>query len=62
MLLLLEGPSPDFMLGRIYESAQNSALKDVYKTGDQFNSDEEQIAIAANEFRKLNCQLIGNVR
>lgn len=60
MLLLLEGPSPDFMLGRIYASAQDSALKEVFKTGDHFNSDEEQRIIAVNEFRKLNCQLIGN--
>lgn len=59
MLLLLEGPNPDFMLGRIYASAQDSALKDVFKTGDHFNSDEEQRVIALNEFRKMNCQFIG---
>jgi hypothetical protein len=62
MLLLLEGPSPDFMLGRIYESAQDSALKDVFNTEDYFNSDEEQKTIAKNRFLKLNCQLIGNAR
>lgn len=59
MLLLLGGPNPDFMLGRIYASAQDYALKEVFKTGDHFNSDEEQRAIALNEFRKLNCQSIG---
>jgi hypothetical protein len=58
MLLLLEGPNPDFMLGRRYASAQDYALKEVFKAGDHFNSDEEQRAIALNEFRKLNCQSI----
>ena len=62
MLLLLQGPSPDFMLGRIYESAQDSALKDVFSTGEHFNSNEEQKAIAKNKLWNLNCQLIGNAR
>ena len=62
MLLLLQGPTPDFMLGRIYESAQNSALKEVYKTGEHFNSDEDQKIIANNKFEKLNCELIDSAR
>lgn len=62
MLLLLQGPTPDFMLGRVYESAQDSALKEVFNTGEHFNSDEVQGTIAANKFRKFNCQLIGNGR
>lgn len=60
VLLLLEGPTPDFMLGRIYESAQDNALKDVYRVGDHFNSDEEQELAASNKFASSNCQLIGN--
>ena len=59
MLLLLQGPTPDFMLGRVFEGALDSALKDVYKTGEQFNSDEMQETIAKNKFWKQNCQLIG---
>lgn len=59
MLLLLEGPSPDFMLGRIYQMAQDSALEDVYKTGGRFNSDEMKEALAENMFSKANCKLIG---
>lgn len=62
MLLLLQGPNPDFMLGRVFESAQDSALKEIFKTGDHFNSNEEQKAIAKNNFWNLNCQLIGNAR
>ena len=59
MLLLLQGPTPDFMLGRVFEGALDSALEDVYKTGEQFNSDEMQKTIAENKFWNQNCQLIG---
>ncbi len=59
LLLLLQGPTPDFMLGRVYEGALDSALEDVFKTGEQFNSDETQESIAKNKFWKQNCQLIG---
>ena len=58
VLMLLEGPTPDFMLGRIYASAQDDVLKDVFKTGSHFNSPSEWKTIAANKFRKLNCELI----
>lgn len=59
MLLLLQGPSADFMLGRVFEAAQESALKDVYKTGEVFHDDEAQKENAKTKFWKLNCQLIG---
>lgn len=59
-LLLLEGPTADFMLGRIFEAAQKSALEGAHKSGKSFNSEEMQEAIAKNKFWKLNCQLIGN--
>lgn len=58
MLLLLEGPNPDFMLGRIYASAQNSALKKVFNSGDHFNSNEEQRVIAGQEFLRLGCEMV----
>lgn len=59
MLLLLQGPTPDFMLGRVFEGALDSVLEDVYKTGEHFNSEETQESIAENKFWKQNCQLIG---
>lgn len=59
MMLLLQGPTADFMLGRIFEAAQKSALEDVYKTDQNFNSDEMQESLAKNKFWKLDCQLIG---
>ncbi|ALO44924.1 hypothetical protein [Pseudohongiella spirulinae] len=60
LLLLLQGPTPDFMLGRIYESAQESALEGIYRTGDISYDDEEQQLNAENKFSRLNCNLIGN--
>jgi len=59
MLLLLQGPTPDFMLGRVFEGAIESALKDVFKTNEQFNSGDVREIIARDKFRKKNCQLIG---
>ncbi|MBX4206002.1 hypothetical protein KW795_02290 [Candidatus Microgenomates bacterium] len=59
LTLLLGGPSEDFMLGRIYSSAEEETLNEVFKTGNDFNSDEIQKMIAENKFRDRNCQLIG---
>ena len=62
VLFRLEGPTPDFMLGRIFESAQDNALKDVYETEGKFNSDETQGMLASSKFASSNCQIIGNGR
>jgi hypothetical protein len=59
VLFLLQGPSADFILGRVFENTLESALAPVYKTGDKYNSDEMQELIAKNEFEKRNCKLIG---
>lgn len=59
VLLLLQGPTPDFILGRIFEGALTSALEDVYRTNGNSNSDEVQELIAKNKFTGKNCQLIG---
>jgi len=59
MLVLLQGPSPDFMLGRIFEVALRSALEDVYTIVDYYRPDERQESIAAAEFWKRNCALLG---
>ncbi|WP_133155097.1 hypothetical protein [Kinneretia aquatilis] len=56
---LLQGPTPDFMLGRMYESAQDEALKDVTKTGQQLNSDDLQKTLAQSKYTKKNCRLVG---
>jgi hypothetical protein len=62
VMWLMEGPTPDFILGRIYESAQSNALKNIYNVGDHFNSEEEQELAASNKFSSSNCQLIGTGR
>ena len=58
-LILLQGPTPDFMLGRIFEVALRSALENVYTTDDYYNSDALQESMAAAEFWKRNCALLG---
>ena len=58
----LQGPNPDFMLGRMYESAVTSALKDVFKSGDYYRTESEQDLAAASNFADANCDLIGGGR
>ena len=57
--MVLQGPSEEFILGRIYDAAQEEALRDVLKTGNEFNLEDLQNSIAGNKFRDGNCQLIG---
>ena len=58
MLLLLQGPSHDFILGRIYSAAEKNALDDVFNTEGKYNPDEVQKSLAENKVRKNNCRLI----
>jgi hypothetical protein len=55
----LQGPTPDFMLGRVFEVAMEYALKDVYKTGNTSNNEETQKIKAERKFTQCNCKLIG---
>jgi hypothetical protein len=57
-LLRLEGPTPDFMLGRIFEAAQENALEKVYYTNGKYNSSEAQKQIAEDELRKRNASYL----
>ncbi|MBW2467319.1 MAG: hypothetical protein JRF02_08465 [Deltaproteobacteria bacterium] len=59
IMLLLQGPTPDFMLGRIFENAVESALENIPQRGEHPGSDELQKIIAGIEYRKRKCQLIG---
>lgn len=67
VLLLLEGPSDDFRLGRIFSSANQSAFdkvvkydnKGIYKdVKDWVQSDEAKKIRAQNLYRGANCRLI----
>ena len=57
--MLLQGPSEEFILGRIHSSAEEDALDEVFKTGDDFNDDELQKIIASNKYTAGNCELLG---
>lgn len=59
MLLLVEGPNADFELGRVFEAALRAALEDVFASAAAYDSEAMQESIAAREFRKRNCHLIG---
>ena len=62
LTLLLQGPTPDFMLGRVYESAQEEALKNVLRTNGNLNTDEVQASLARSAYTKQNCRLLRAVR
>lgn len=55
----LQGPTPDFILGRVFEVAMEYALKDVYKADNTGSNEEAQKLKAEIEFSKRNCKLIG---
>jgi len=59
MLILVEGPSADFALGRIFEAALRGALEDVFTSAQAYDSAAMQESIATREFVKRNCRLIG---
>ena len=54
----LQGPTSDFMLGRVFEVAMEYALKDVYKTDNNTYDVDMQKTIAKHKFSKSNCSLI----
>ncbi|MCB1682399.1 MAG: hypothetical protein H6858_08550 [Rhodospirillales bacterium] len=59
---LLKGPSNDFILGRIYQSAEEEILSGevVISEDDEMNLDEERTDAAQKKFKALNCPLIGH--
>ena len=58
-MLLLQGPTPDFALGRIFEAALRSALEDVFTSAAAYDSEAVQESMATREFWKRNCSLVG---
>jgi hypothetical protein len=57
--LRMEGPTSDFVLGRVWEGATDDALKAVHQDerGEPVSSDLWQMR-AQTEFRRKNCELI----
>jgi hypothetical protein len=60
-LMLLQGPTPDFVLGRVFESAQENVLKDVI-TPASVTSKDLQATLARRKFRSQNCGVLRSVR
>jgi len=58
-LMVAEGPTADFILGRVFEAAQENALKNVFVTDGKLNSNELRESIAKNRHQTQNCALIG---
>lgn len=59
MLLHIQGPTSDFALGRVYEKASDSGLKDIIKSGDKMNDKDIQRMLAEGRYTQQNCSLIG---
>jgi hypothetical protein len=57
LLLLLQGPSVDFILGRIYAGAEENALDKIYR-GDVAGNSDLAKALAKEELHKRNCELL----
>lgn len=54
MLMLLEGPNSDFILGRIYEASQEMVMDRLYQSNG-----ESLLKNAKKQFWDMNCKLIG---
>lgn len=55
----IEGPSIDFMLGRIYAAAEEDALDDVICGETECYDDQLQRSIAGGKYERENCELFG---
>jgi hypothetical protein len=59
-LSVARGPTMDFILGRVYEWAQGSAVKRVSSSeGGKERPEDVQTIIAKIQFQKANCILLG---
>lgn len=64
---LIGGPTPDFIIGRIFESAAGDAFDDVVKKEasglplaieDWVKDDQLKRSIAANRYLRANCEIM----
>jgi len=58
-LMLLGGPTPDFVLGRIFEAAQENALKDMFAANGSLTTKEYQVMLAKSRYSHANCSILG---
>lgn len=57
-LLVMAGPTSDFILGRVFESAVDNVTKNIFSSGTGLNSKELQKSLAQNKFAQKNCRLL----
>jgi hypothetical protein len=58
-LMAAQGPSPDFIMGRVFENAQENALKNVFAEDGKLHSKQQQKVIAEGRYNRANCRLLG---
>jgi len=54
----LWGPTPDFVLGRIFQATQESAFDAIWPDSQMYTKEPGKIR-AENKFREMSCELIG---
>lgn len=59
---VLDGPSPDFMLGRLYESIRDYVGEDIDRNVDDHTSESEVKQRASVQYSERNCAIIGGAR
>ena len=59
--MVAQGPTADFILGRVFEAAQENALKDVITTETVMNKALQKV-IASGKYTSANCEIIENKR
>ena len=57
-LMLAQGPTADFALGRVFQGAVENALKDVI-TSETVLAEELKQSIASRKFSEGNCEILG---
>lgn len=58
LTLVLQGPTSDFVLGRIYAAASDNALIGIINTDGKSNNNVEQQILAKDKISKCNCELL----
>lgn len=60
VLMGLGGPTPDFMLGKIYTGAAEHAHEDMFAVNGELTTKEYQVMLAKSRYAKSNCALVGH--
>jgi hypothetical protein len=59
-LLVMQGPSHDFILGRLWQSVTDNTVNELYRKLDgQIYTDERLKFLAETEYENQNCRLLG---